>query len=154
MIWVNLPVSPGDLVHVVVCGTGDGPGSIGLMNLSTNTAFPWTQVFEPTDPNNNNALVPILGQTAEWITEDFSSISGSDPVIYTPVPFANYGATFIYNCWATSFGSDASGESNLTNTTLLNIVQNGTTLSTAFAENATCLQTTAYNEPSSENPTS
>lgn len=153
MIEINLPVKPGDLVHAVVCGSGTGPGDIGITNLSTNTAFPLTQINEPTDPNNKNTLVPIQGQTAEWITEDFSSISGSNPVVYTPVPFANYGATFLYNCWASSTGSGSTTESNLTNATLLNIVQNNTTLSTAFSENASCLQTTAYNEPSSNNPT-
>ena len=154
MIGINLSIKPGDLVHCIVCGApGDGPGHVGLTNLSTNTVFPLTNVYEPTNPNNNNALVPIQGDTAEWITEDFETITGSNPVQYIPKPFANYGAMFMYNCWANSVGAGSHNtESNLTNALMLNIVQSGATLSTSFKETASVFQTTAYNEPNSNNP--
>ncbi|MCJ1400931.1 hypothetical protein MMC11_004142 [Xylographa trunciseda] len=147
-VKVGLAVKPGDLMQAIVCGLQPTQGSVILTNMSSNVSTPSYTIAEPTLPYSKT-LVPLLGQTAEWIMEDASNASGN-PVVYTPVPFSNYGATFFYNCLQASRNAAGVGtEGNLAGASLLNIVHSPTTLSTAIQESNTVLQTYAYaNTPS------
>ncbi|MCJ1439313.1 hypothetical protein MMC27_008705 [Xylographa pallens] len=147
-IVATLAVKPGDLMQAIICGLQSNQGSVIITNMSSNISTPSLPIAEPTLPYTKT-LVPLLGQTAEWIMEDASYASGN-PVVYTPLPFSNYGATFFYNCLQASRNAAGVGiEGNLAGATLLNIVHPPTTLSTAVQENNTVLQTYAYaNTPS------
>jgi Peptidase A4 family len=147
----NFPTKPGDLIHATVCGDWDSDpksGRFALTNLSANISTPLIAVSAPTQPNTTT-LLPLQGRTAEWITEDPSYETSTNPPVYTPVPFQDYGAVFYADAAVSS--SNASGgnvvEQNLSNATVfLNIAQGTplTTLSTAVEENPTVLETYAF----------
>ncbi|MCJ1484780.1 hypothetical protein MMC06_004953 [Schaereria dolodes] len=131
----NFIVNPGDTVHVMVCAPTSTTGVASVMNISANTATT-TPIDAP------SAATALLGQNAEWILEDDSS-GGS------LTPFADYGATFFFDCLAAASNNT---EVNLTNATLIDMVQSSGTVSTAVGETASVLMTFAGNAGSAVGP--
>jgi len=118
----NFQVSPGDTVHFLVCAPTPTTGSVFVTNVSSNLATS-TSINAPTPAS------ALAGQNAEWILED-DSIGGS------PAPFSDYGSEFFYDCMA-STGQGT--EVNISNATLVNMVQGSGTISTAVMETPSVL---------------
>ena len=120
----NFQVSAGDTVHVTVCSLSSPSTGVAIVNnISANTGTS-TNVSAPTPAS------ALAGQNAEWILED-------DSIGSSLAPFSDYGAEFFYDCLA---GAGQS-ELNISNATLVNIVQGGSTVSTAVMETPSVLMT-------------
>jgi len=123
MPFGGFPVKAGDTVEVLVCAPTPTTGAVFVHNTVAN-------LYTSTSIDAPNAAAALQGQNAEWILED-DSINGS------LAPFSDYGATFFYDC----LGGSATQEVNVSNATLVNMVQGTTTLSTAVEESPSVLMT-------------
>ena len=129
--WVdfsNFPISPGDTVHSLVCAPAGAGATLGYVILSNASTGQYASVQLTAPPGTQ-----LLGNCAEWIMED-PGVGGSE------APFPDYGTEFFYDCQA---GTAKGSEMNLSSATYVNLVQGGTTLSTAVPEGATILMTTS-----------
>ena len=120
----NFQVSPGDTVHVMVCSLSSPSQGIAIVNNISSNKGTSTNVSAPTPAS------ALVGKNAEWIVED-------DTLGSSLAPFSDYGAEFFYDCLAGA-GQD---EENISNATLVNMVQNGVTVSTAVMETPSVLMT-------------
>jgi hypothetical protein len=126
--WVDfsLSINPGDTVSCLVCAPG-GPGATtGTVILSNTSTGQYASVQQTAPPGTT-----LVGNCAEWIMED-PDWDGSE------APFPDYGAEFFYDCQT---GTAKGSEQNLSSATFLNLVEGGTTLSTAVPEGSTVLMT-------------
>jgi hypothetical protein len=127
--WINFadfPVSPGDSIGCTVCapnGAGSTTGSAWIHNSSTGQ---YTSVAITAPPN-----IKLAGNCAEWVLED-PKWNG------VPAPFPDYGAEFFYDCGA---GTVKGAQVDLSTANLINLVINGTTVSTAVEESPKVLMT-------------
>jgi Peptidase A4 family len=116
--WVeitNLPISPGDLVSVVIC-TAQGAGSTTATVYFGNHSSGASTSYQITAPSGTT----LAGNSAEWVVET-PTVGGS----VTPMP--DYGEVFFSVCEAgLTNGSVVDGGTGNN----INLVQNGKTLST------------------------
>lgn len=129
-LWVvfsNFDVKPGDTVSCSVCApVSNTQGSVIISNKATGT---YTSIGIPAP----NSTTKLQGNCAEWIMEDPGMASGPE------YPMPDYGACFFYDCIA----GTKTAERNVSNATLLNLVEGSSTLSTAVAETPSVLMTYA-----------
>ena len=119
----NFQVSPGDTVHFLLCSTSPTQGVVIVNNISSNKGTS-INISAP------SAATALAGKNVEWILED-------DTLGSSPAPFSDYGAEFFYDC----LGGTGKTEVNISNATLVNMVQKGVTLSTAVMETPSVLMT-------------
>jgi Peptidase A4 family len=124
----NFPVNPGDVVNcLVLLQVGSTTqASAFILNAASNVATS-TPITAPSGSS-------LQGSTAEWIMEDpCQKSSGLNCQQQFPMP--DFGASFFYDAVAGSKNQVR----DVTDATLLNMVQGGTTLSTAVEENSKVL---------------
>jgi hypothetical protein len=129
--YAGIDVSPGDLVTITVCGAaGNKEGLVTLLNATENTTSGAITVPAPTN-------VVVVGDNVAWSLGVVSTDGAA---------FANYGATFFYDCLAASRNPDGSNvqEHNLTSADILNLV-NPPAKSTAVQLAPEVLMLYAYN---------
>ncbi len=61
----NLPVSPGDTMHCMICVLTPTEGGVHLWNITTGAATSFIKT-----PVNPNSGIRLVGNTAEWVLED------------------------------------------------------------------------------------
>jgi Peptidase A4 family len=128
-LWVvfsNFEVNPGDTIACLVCAVSNTQGSVVMTNRATGK---YTSIGIPAP----NSTTKLQGSCAEWIMEDPSMASGPE------FPMPDYGVCFFYDCLA----GTKTAERNVSNATLINLVEGSTTLSTAVAESPSVLMTYA-----------
>ena len=114
----NFEVRPGDLVTTIVESVNPKKGKIMIFNRSAST-YSIAYLKMPEEG------LPIKGLTAEWIVE------GSD--VDDPVWGTSFlGATFIFDCWATTESLD---DKDLSNAKLVNMLRDGQPYIEAKKEN-------------------
>jgi hypothetical protein len=116
--WVeitNLTVSPGDMISMLIC-TAQGAGSTTAMIFFGNHTSGISMSYQITAPSGTK----LVGNSAEWIVET-PYVNGA----LTDMP--DYGEVFFSTCQA--FLNDGSWLDGGTGNNI-NLVQNGTTLST------------------------
>jgi hypothetical protein len=119
----DFSVSAGDTVHVSVKATSKSRGQVVVNNLSKGTSTS-TTVSAPSES------YVLCGMNAEWIIEDPASDNGL-------VPFASFTDFSFSNCAATT----TTGETvDLTNTQLLQLIQNNVLLATPTQLSSTEIQ--------------
>jgi Peptidase A4 family len=116
--WVeitNLPISPGDLVSMLVC-SAEGAGSTTATIYFGNQTSGVSMSYQITAPSGTK----LVGNSAEWIVET-PIVNGA----LTDMP--DYGQVFFTNCegYLTNGSAVNGGTGNN-----INLVQNNTTLST------------------------
>ncbi|PMD38638.1 concanavalin A-like lectin/glucanase [Hyaloscypha variabilis F] len=123
MVFSGFPVLAGDTVEVLVCATTPTTGYASVHNTTAN-------LYTSTAVDAPNAAAALQGQNAEWILED-------DTIGSSEAPFSDYGAVFFYDCLAATKDKEV----NVSNATLVNMVQGTTTVSTAVEESPSVLMT-------------
>jgi Peptidase A4 family. len=122
----NFPVSGGDLISCLVCAPQNNHGFVSIANLTTDVV---TSIGIDAPPN-----VTLQGTTAEWILERPSKLVGNT---VTPYTLPDYGAQFFYDAVAGS----KTKERDLSASTLLDMKDGSTVVSTAVEENLKVLMT-------------
>lgn len=112
----GITINTGDVVELTVIATSANTGLAMIVNLS-NGEFVTQTLSAP------STTATLAGQNAEWIVEDFDS-NGSQ------VPFADFGTVSFTHA---SAGTSAGGIVGTSNVDLLDIVQNGKIVTSAFA---------------------
>jgi Peptidase A4 family len=120
----NLPVSPGDMITMLICST-QGAGSTSATVYFTNRTTGATATFTTTPPSGYQ----LVGNCAEWIVEA-PTVGGAQSAI------ADYGETFFSVCEAvTNSGTTVDGGTGDS----ISLV-NGTTLSQGVLVTPTIVQ--------------
>lgn len=129
--FTGFAVSPGDLIHCVVCATTSTQGSVAIYNEAAQTSMS----VNMTAPANTS----VTGATAEWIMERPSH--GAVPNL-TPYTLPDFGSDTFYQCGASGSQPNVNGSSFSAQPgsgTLLNMVDGATTVSTVVAVTPTML---------------
>lgn len=79
----NLPISPGDTIHCVICANSTHDATIRMQNISTGDYVSF----------NVSSKTDFLGKTAEWIVE-------RPAILLKPAKLAKYGAVYFDSAYA------------------------------------------------------
>jgi hypothetical protein len=116
-------VTPGDVIDVAVCSSGNTGGLAAIANVTRSE-----YMSQPINPPA--ADLTLVGNTAEWIVEREGFTGGGLATL------ADYGAIFFSDCWAGGPGFEV----NLSGAGLVNMVDGSATVSTALDVSPTVLE--------------